>query len=59
MVLSSKPVDRMAHKAIAESMRLDILEAPAKAIALEKMLAAATLTSLEKARITNKPKFKP
>ena len=59
MVLSSKRADRLAQRAIAESSRLDILEAPAKAVALEKKIAADTLSSLEKARITNKPKFKP
>ena len=48
MVLSSKSEERMPHKAIAESMQLDILEASAKAISLEKKFAADTLTSLEK-----------
>gem|GEM_PF-1766469 len=48
IVLSSKRVERMAQKTIAESMRLNILEASAKAIALEKKFAADTLTSLEK-----------
>ncbi len=47
-MLSSKRVERMAQKTIAESMRLNILEASAKAIALEKKFAADTLTSLEK-----------
>jgi hypothetical protein len=59
MVLYSKRLDALAQRAIVEAARLDAMEAPQKAIDLEKKQAADTQLMLDKARSLNLPNFRP
>lgn len=59
LILSSKRLDARAQTAIAEATRLDALEAPQRAVALERKQAADEQNALDKARAANKPKFRP
>ena len=59
MVLFSKRLNDLAESSIAEALRLDTLDAPQRAQALEKRQAEADRIELEKARSANRPKFRP
>ena len=59
MVLFSKRLNELTETSITEAIRLDALDAPQRAIALEKRQAEADRVELEKARSANKPKFRP
>ena len=59
MVLYSKRLDALAQASIVEAVRLDALEAPQKAIELQKDRQEQDRLATEKARTTNKPNFRP
>jgi hypothetical protein len=59
LILSLKRLDVLAQAAIAEAVRLDVLDAPQKAIALQKKQDADNQLRLEKARSVNMPNFRP
>jgi hypothetical protein len=59
MVLFSKQLDGLAQAAILESIRLDAVEAPQRAIDMQKKQDAANQVGLDKARSVNKPNFRP
>lgn len=59
LVLSQKKLNSLAQAALIESARLDIVEAPQRAMDLEKKIEADGKTQLNKARTANKPNFKP
>ena len=59
MVLFSKRLNELAETSITEALRLDALDAPQRAIALEKRQAEADRVELEKARSANRPRFRP
>lgn len=59
LVLYSKEQDAMARASIIEAKRLDVLEAPQRALDQEKKRAEADRLALEKSRATNLPNFRP
>jgi hypothetical protein len=59
IVMSSSSVKAMAERAILESERLDRVEAPQRELALRAKQLANTQASDEKARVLNKPGFRP
>lgn len=59
VIVSSKPALALARQAIAESERLDQIEAPQKALDLKAKLAAEAEARDEKSRLLNKPGFRP
>jgi len=59
MILYSKRMDSMAQTAIAEALRLDALDAPHKALALQKERDEESRAKLEKTRSVNLPNFRP
>jgi hypothetical protein len=59
MIMSSKALNALAQAATLEAIRLDALEAPQRAIDLQKKLEADGRTELDKARAVNKPNFRP
>lgn len=59
LILSLKRLDVLARAAIVEAGRLDVVEAPQRAIDLEKKQAADSRLVLDKARSANMPNFRP
>ena len=59
MILYSKRLDGLAQAAIAESMRLDALDAPQNALTLQKARDDESRAKLEKTRSVNLPNFRP
>ena len=59
VIVSSKPTSTLARQAIAESERLDQIEAPQKALDLKAKLDAEAEAKEEKSRLLNKPGFRP
>ena len=59
LVLYSKRLDALAQKAIAEAVRLDVQEAPQRAIEELKEQAEAERVIRDRARSVNKPNFRP
>jgi len=59
LILSLKRLDAMAQAAIVEARRLDVLEAPQKAIDLQKEQEAKRRLALDEARAVNMPNFRP
>jgi|SRR5579863_7897142 len=59
MLVSSKRLDALAQTAIAEAVRLDEQEAPAREIALKARQGEENRAEQEKARIANKAAFRP
>ena len=59
LVLTSKALNERALAAIKESRRLDTQEAPQRAVDLREKEAADTITAGQKARVVNKPAFRP
>ena len=59
MVLHWKRLEALAQAAIAEAARLDAVEAPQRAIDLEKKQEAEGRLVLDKARSANMPNFRP
>ena len=59
LIMSLKRLEALARSAIAEAGRLDSLEAPQRALDLEKRQQADTRTVLDKARSVNAPNFRP
>jgi hypothetical protein len=59
MVAYSKRADTLARAAVAEAIRLDEQEAPQREIERQKKQDAADRAAQEKARLGNKPNFRP
>jgi hypothetical protein len=59
MILYSKRLDALAQAANVESARLDALDAPQKALALEKLRDDEDRARLAKTRSVNLPNFRP
>jgi hypothetical protein len=59
LVLTSKRLEAAARAAIANSHRLDEIEAPERAMEQKKKEESAERVLLEKSRSTNKPNFRP
>lgn len=59
MVLYSKQLNALAEESILEAVRLETQEAPQKAIDLQKKKDEEKRLDLEKARLVNKPDFRP
>ncbi|MDX1984514.1 MAG: hypothetical protein SFV51_29855 [Bryobacteraceae bacterium] len=59
LILSSKRLDALAQAAILEALRLDVIEAPQKAIDEQKKQDAGLRLVQEKARSVNLPNFRP
>jgi len=59
LVLVSKPLMARAGAAIKEALRLDTVEAPQRALDQIKQAAADADVASEKARVLNKPAFRP
>jgi len=59
MVLYSKRLDALAQTSIINAVKLDALEAPQRAIELQKKRDEESRLALEKARELNKPNFHP
>lgn len=59
LVLYSKPQDALAQSAIAEAARLDVLDAPQRAQEVERKRLSDEQMALEKARVANRPNFRP
>jgi hypothetical protein len=59
LILSSKSLDALAQTAIVEATRLDLLEAPQRAIELREQEEEEDRLALEKARSENMPNFRP
>jgi hypothetical protein len=59
LVLSSKRVAALAETAITEALRLDVVEAPQRAMELLKKQESDGKSVLDKARATNLPNFRP
>jgi len=55
----SKRLDAVVQASIAEGLRLDAQEAPQKELDAKKKQQAGDTLALEKARIVNKPNFRP
>ena len=59
MVAFSKRVDALARAAVAEAIRLDEQEAPQREIERQKKQDAEDRAGQQKARLANKPNFRP
>jgi hypothetical protein len=59
LVVFSKRLDAAARAAVEEAVRLDRLEAPQKALDLQQSADEERRLQQEKARITNRPDFRP
>jgi len=59
LLLSVKRLDSLAQAAIMEARRLDALEAPQRAIDLQKEQEAKRRLALDEARSVNLPNFRP
>jgi hypothetical protein len=59
MVLFSKRLDALARAAVADAIRLDAQEAPQREIEVQKKLREENRISQEKAKLVNKPIFRP
>ena len=59
LVLSSKRLAALAEVAITEALRLDVVEAPQRALELLKKQESDGRSVLNKARATNLPNFRP
>jgi hypothetical protein len=59
MIAFSKRVDALARAATIEAIRLDTQEAPQREIERQKKLEEENLAAEEKARLANKPNFRP
>lgn len=59
MVIFSKRLDASAQAAVSEAVRLDKQEAPQRELARQKQQEADALVAQEKARLANKPTFRP
>jgi hypothetical protein len=59
MVLYSKQAEAVAQAAIVESVRLEAQEAPQREIEKQKKREDDDRLALEKARLANKPNFRP
>jgi hypothetical protein len=59
LIVYSKKVDALAQTAIAESLRLDELEAPRRALDQQAARDRESKLELDKARLENKPNFRP
>ena len=59
LVAVSKRLDALARAAIIEAVRLDAEEAPQRELALQKRQEAEQRAQQEKARLANKPGFRP
>ena len=59
LVAVSKPLDALARAAVIEAVRLDAEEAPQREIDLQDKQEEANRVQQEKARLANKPDFRP
>ena len=59
LAAASKPLDALARAAIIEAVRLDAEEAPQRVLALQKRQEAEQRERQEKARLANRPGFRP
>ncbi|MEN6535416.1 MAG: hypothetical protein ABFD89_17255 [Bryobacteraceae bacterium] len=59
LVAMSKRLDALARTAITEATRLDVQEAPQREIELQKKNEDESRQQQEKARLANKPNFRP
>lgn len=59
LVLYSKRLDALARTATTESLRLDADDAPQRELEKQQKRAADESLALEKARVVNKPNFRP
>jgi hypothetical protein len=59
MILALKSLDALAQTAIAESLRLDALEAPQRELEKQNKRKDEERKALEKARSVNMPNFRP
>jgi hypothetical protein len=59
MVIFSKRLDALARTAVTEAVRLDKEEAPQREVERQKQQDADTRIAQEKARLVNKPAFRP
>jgi hypothetical protein len=59
LVVFSKELESLANAATLEAVRLDQLEAPAREVARQKKYQEDEQALQEKARLINKPKFRP
>jgi hypothetical protein len=59
MVAFSKRLDALARAAVAEAIRLDEQEAPQREIERQKKQDDENRAAQEKARLANKPNFRP
>jgi hypothetical protein len=59
LVMFSKPLDALAREAIVEAARLDLLEAPAREAARQERSEIEARAAEDKARLANKPAFRP
>ncbi len=59
LILTQKRLDALAQASIAEAARLDALEAPQKAIDLQRQQEAESRLMLDRARSANRPNFRP
>jgi hypothetical protein len=59
MIAFSKPLDALARAAVAEAIRLDEQEAPQREIERQKEQDAKDRAGQEKARLANRPDFRP
>ncbi len=59
MVAFSKRLDALSQAAIVEAIRLDKLEAPQREVELHRKQAEEDRVQQEKARLVNKPSFRP
>ena len=59
MIAFSKPLDALARAAVAEAIRLDEQEAPQREIERQKEEDAKDRAGQEKARLANRPNFRP
>lgn len=59
LTMSSKALDALAVAAIAEARRLDTLEAPGRDLDERNRQASERMAASEKARLVNKPAFRP
>lgn len=59
MVMFSKQLDALARAAVTEAVRLDRQEAPQREIERQQQQESDTRVAQEKARLANKPPFRP
>jgi hypothetical protein len=59
MVIFSKQLDASAQAAVSEAVRLDKQEAPQRELDRQKQQEADAVVAQEKARVANKPRFRP